>query len=411
MSTHLNTETEQPNAGPGARKKLWPLQKRLQVILVTAIAALGIPLAIAFNGAQIEQQAQMPRPAKANAAQFIEVSVVPVQAASYRAEVTGYGEAKAEYQLALSTEISGRVESLSPQFVSGQQLRQGDVLAALDQTDYRQALASAQAAVAEAQLALLEEQRQGEQARAEWQQSGLSGAPDSPLVLREPQLQAAEANLVKAREQLAAAQRDLDNTVLRAPFDALVVSRDIQPGSYLQAGTQVAMLYSSQRLEIEIPLSASQWQNLPAPASLDAEPWPVLLQSAESQQQWPAYVTRVSQHLASDSRQRSLVVTVDTPLALPTPLYPGTFTSARISGREVDDVWKIPASAITQSGYFWLVDEQQQLQTRPATVVFAKGNDSYVRPPAGLSSGQVVVRPLNTYLAGMRVNARLEEKS
>lgn len=383
------------------------MKKPSNVVLLTLLAAISVPAVFLYAGASIRAQAQdQHNPGKMATAAAIEVTVVPVVKSDYQASVTGYGEAKPQYQLTLSAEVSGRVMALSDRFVTGQQVQQGELLASINPSTYKQALASAKTAVADAELALMEEQRQGEQARLEWQQSGMTGEPDSPLVLREPQLQAAQAKLEQARQQLASAQYDLDNTQIRAPFDALIVSRDIQPGSYLQAGTQLAMLYSTERIEVTIPLSADQWHNLPDPESLLKQKWPVLLSDSASSDQWQGYVNRVTQHINSDTRQRSLVVVVDSPLSLDRPLYPGTFSRADIEGKHVDNLWQLPASAISQNGTIWMVDDQQLLVEVPAQLVFSDKNTSYVRPPTGMADARIVARPLNTYLAGMRVTSK-----
>lgn len=382
------------------------MKKPTAVMAITVIAVISIPLAIAFNGAKMAAQESVIATRPAAVEHATEVSVVQVSAGTYQATVTGFGEAQPQYQLTLNAEVGGRVLSLSERFVTGMLVRKDELLATLDAADYRQAEATAKAAVADAELALMEEQRQGEQARSEWQQSGLQGDPDSPLVLREPQLQAAQASLEQARQQLISAQRDLDYTTIRAPFDALVVSRAIQPGSYLQSGTVVATLYSTARLEIAVPLSMRQWQNLPDSTSLDNEKWPVQLTDADGSSQWQGYVDRVTQHIDSDTRQRSLVVAVDTPLSLANPLLAGTFAQVQINGREFDGLWKLPASAITQNETFWLVDDKQQLQSLPAHIVFNDSDSTYIVPPVGMDTASIVMRPLNTYLAGMRVNAR-----
>lgn len=262
-----------------------------------------------------------------------QVSVVLATLGDYQAEVVGYGEAKSRYELMFSTEVGGRVETISSQFETGQVIGQGDVIANIDSTSYQQAVTQAKANVAQAQLDLLEEQRQGEQAKSEWQRSGLSGEPDSPLVLREPQLAQVTAALENAKLELVKAEQDLEKTTLVAPFDSLVVSRDVQPGSYAQTGAQIATLYSVDEVEVSVPLSESQWLSLPNSdnSQLKEQPWPVTLSSSDGQYQWQGYVERVEQHLQQDTRQRSLIVKVDNPLEQEKDLYPGTFVQATIS--------------------------------------------------------------------------------
>ena len=401
-------------------------------IAITLVAGSSIFAALAYNGSQVA-----PAPEKANeltvsesqaipvgtksvetttlpASQQQQVSVVLATLGDYQAEVVGYGEAKSRYELMFSTEVGGRVETISSQFETGQVINQGEVIANIDSTSYQQAVTQAKANVAQAQLDLLEEQRQGEQAKSEWQRSGLSGEPDSPLVLREPQLAQVTAALENAKLELVKAEQDLEKTTLVAPFDSLVVSRDVQPGSYAQTGAQIATLYSVDEVEVSVPLSENQWLSLPNSdnTQLKEQPWPVTLSSSDGQYQWQGYVERVEQHLQQDTRQRSLIVKVDNPLEQEKDLYPGTFVQATISGKQLTQLWELPASALSQQGDLWFVDNNSQLSKSNADVEFEKGGLIYIDPTKlNVEIGdsvQVVKRPLSSFKAGMVVLAKAE---
>ncbi|MFS1908884.1 efflux RND transporter periplasmic adaptor subunit [Vibrio lentus] len=402
-------------------------------IAITLVAGSSIFAALAYNGSQVA-----PAPEKANeltvsepqatpvgtksietttlpaASQQQQVSVVLATLGDYQAEIVGYGEAKSRYELMFSTEVGGRVETISSQFETGQVISQGEVIANIDSTSYQQAVTQAKANVAQAQLDLLEEQRQGEQAKSEWQRSGLSGEPDSPLVLREPQLAQVTAALENAKLELVKAQQDLEKTTLVAPFDSLVVSRDVQPGSYAQTGAQIATLYSIDEVEVSVPLSESQWLSLPNSdnTQLKEQPWPVTLSSSDGQYQWQGYVERVEQHLQQDTRQRSLIVKVDNPLEQEKDLYPGTFVQATISGKQLTQLWELPASALSQQGDLWFVDNNSQLSKSNADVEFEKGGLIYIDPTKlNVEIGdsmQVVKRPLSSFKAGMVALAKAE---
>ncbi|GAB2524537.1 efflux RND transporter periplasmic adaptor subunit [Microbulbifer agarilyticus] len=371
-----------------------------KTLAVTAAGMLSIFLAIAFNGTLMAQKRE--EVATSHPPPIPEVEIRQVHTGTYNALVQSQGEVRARHELILTAEVSGRVVQLHPAFTSGNRVRAGTPLFDIDPTDYQQALASAQSNLANAELALLEEERQAELARVEWQQAGLGKEPESPLVLRQPQLDAAKHAVAQARAQVAAAQRDLDNTQVRAPFDALVVTRQISPGSVIQSGTSVGELHSADQLEVRLPLSASQWQQLPAH---DNDQLEVILTSPETTHQWRASDVRREQHLDSNTRERALVAVIDNPLDSATPLFPGSYLSVAVVGKSVPDLWEIPASAIDQSGKYWLVSTEGTLHSQHADIQFGYRDRSYVRPPSGVSQGQVVLRPLNSYLDNMFVRA------
>ncbi|MCK2182750.1 efflux RND transporter periplasmic adaptor subunit [Halomonas getboli] len=342
--------------------------------------------------------------AEQDAAVRPDVSVVEVTAGRYQPRVEGYGEASPHYELELTAQVSGRVESLSDRFASGRVVPAGEPLATLDDKAYQEAVAEAEATLATNRVSLLEEQREGEQARRDWQRSGLNGDPDSPLVLRAPQLAATQADVKQAEQALASAQEDLADTRIEAPFDALVVSRDVAPGSYLQAGGSVATLYSTDRVEIAVALSASEWARLEDPESGEVAPEAVTLSAVDTGQQWQGRVLRSERHLDED-RQRSLIVAVDAPLAQTPALLPGTFLEVSLEGREIDGLWRLPPSALSQAGEIWYLTEGDHLASVAVDPLFSDRDYLYVRPPAELAEGthRVVSHPLNSYLPGMVV--------
>ena len=229
--------------------------------IATVAGLSSIFLAITINGALSANQQKTPPPKVAP--QYPVVSVTAVAAISQRAEVTAYGEVKSRNQLAQTSQVSGQITYLSDKFLTGNTFKKGQLLAEIEPIVYQQALANAQANLADAELALAQEQLNSRQAEEEWQQSGLAGEQASDLVLRKPQLAAAKAKYAMSLKEVEKAQYDLAQTKLRAPFDALVVSKQVQVGSNVQTGTTLADLYDISLFEVALPLSAQQWQLLP----------------------------------------------------------------------------------------------------------------------------------------------------
>lgn len=395
--------------------------KSFSSVLVTLVAVVCLAGAFAYAASEMEAQKENssgkggPGGAKREKQkiQAPSAGVIDVKTGSYHAVVKGYGEAAPRYSITYSAEVSGRVNKIMPRFETGKIVKQGQTLAVIESTSYQQAIASAKSDLASAKLDLLEEQRTGEQARLEWKRSGLKGEPNSPLVLRAPQLAAQQAIVENAEFILKKAQLDLEKTVINAPFDALIVEQSIQPGSYVQTGNSVAQLYSTDRVEIEIPLSAQQWQNLPlltneALAKESAKKWPVILYSSDGRRQWQGYVSRMEQNVDATSRQRSLIVAVDHPFDKEIGLFPGTFVRAEIQGKQLDNTWELPASAISQQGELWFVDEDNQLNKVTADKLFENAGSVYVAPITDMASAKIIKRPLSSYIVGMLVVPNIE---
>ncbi|WP_289106419.1 efflux RND transporter periplasmic adaptor subunit [uncultured Pseudoalteromonas sp.] len=372
-------------------------------VVVTLVAIVCIGLAISYNGQKMAQQANGPKPEPAKSV-APNVSVINAVPSTYQAYVSGHGEAKAHWALSLKAQVKGEITNMSEQFATGNVVKKGQVLAQIDNTEYLQAVASAKATLADAKLALQEEQDLGNQAKREWQRSGVTQAPSSPLVFRTLQLEAAQATADNAQYALQTALRDEKNTHISAPFDAVILSRDVDLGTYVSIGDTLATLNSTDKVEISVPLSLSQWQNLASDKSGE-----VILSDVTTQNQWQGYIARFEQHLDDSSRQRSVVVALDKPFEQATPLLPGTFLAVQIAGKALNNVIKLPASAVSQEGLIWYVNDQNTLMSIQAQKLFERGDYVYISPIEGHINLRVVARPLVSYLNDMLVNPIVEE--
>ncbi|WP_440874178.1 efflux RND transporter periplasmic adaptor subunit [Thalassotalea sp. PLHSN55] len=379
-----------------------------KTLIVTVAGFLMIFLAVGINGAMSTKQKKTPPPKAV--VQLPVVSVSQVSPVSHQASVVSYGEVVSRHQLDLTAQVSGQITYLSPKFLSGHTFEKGEVIAKIEPIIYQQALASAQASLADAKLALAQEELNSRQAAQEWQQSGLANEQASDLVLRKPQLAAAQATLSMAKTDVEKAQYDLEQTQLVAPFNALVVTRQVQLGSNVQAGVTLAELYDTAVFEIALPLSQQQWQLLPENDINTLSALTIAIVDETNQHQWQAKIDRVEQHIDGTSRQRSLISTVEQPITLSKPLYPGTFVKATISGQSLDNLWKLPASALIDNQTVWQVTQENVLEHLAIAVVFSQGSDVYVQPEQPMSVATIVNRPLASYLAKMKVEAVVEER-
>ena len=139
----------------------------------------------------------------------------------------------------------------------------------IDATDYQAALAQAEAALADARVALDAELAKAEQARRDWKRQGNKDEPTA-LFLREPYVKSAEAGVKAAESALEKAQRDLERTEVKAPFAGRLAAAHTEVGSYLPPGAPIAELFTTAPYEIRLPLSLDDWSFLKS--GKDGEP-------------------------------------------------------------------------------------------------------------------------------------------
>lgn len=371
-------------------------------VVITLGCVASIFLVISLNSLLMANHHKSP-PAKVEPL-YPTVAVTKAKPIAHSAKVTAYGEVQSRHQLALTSQVYGQITYLSDKFLTGKTFKSGELIARIEPIVYQQALADAKSTLADAKLSLAQEEVNSAQAKAEWQRSGKYGQHN------ELALQAAQAKYQMALQAVSKAEYDLAQTNIVAPFDALVVTRSAQLGSYIQVGGEVATLYDISLFEVALPLTSQEWQ-LIAPQSVqspaqfaDLQSTKITLVDETKGNRWQANLDRFEQHINQESRQRALIASVSNPINRQTPLYPGTFVKAQIEGQPIEQLWQIPASALIDNNTVWQVNEQGLLKRLPIELLFSDGNLVYIKPVVAQAEALIVNRPLASYLADMKVS-------
>lgn len=333
--------------------------------------------------------------------------------------IHGAGTVRPKSQIALSPQVAGRVEWVSPSFASGGRFREGDLLFRIESADYENRVEAASAAVAQRQVEVLQWKEEQELAREEYQRLLAREeleAPDSSslsrLIFREPQLQAAEANLRGARAQLADARLALDRTRIRAPFDGVVRSKSVDVGQYVAPGQSLGSLYETDEVEIVVPLTDTEaalidglWE-VEAGGEGDRIPAMVRADFGGRAWEWPAYVDRAEGALNPETRTVDVVVRVPDPFVAGDggrpPLLLGTYASVDIRGTSHDAFAVLPQSALRDGDALFVVVQDTMLVIRPAEVLQDIEGEVVVR--AELAAGdRVVISPVDVVTDSMTV--------
>ena len=131
-------------------------------------------------------------------------------------------------------EIIGPVIYVSSKLYEGSSFNKGDILARIDSKDYELDIKSAESTLAAAKTKLSFEEAESNSAREEWEKIG-SGKPGD-LTLRIPQLNQAKSAVEAAQANLERLKRNLDKTIIKAPYDGLVRKKNIDIGTVVSPG-------------------------------------------------------------------------------------------------------------------------------------------------------------------------------
>ena len=331
--------------------------------------------------------------------QTSKVAVITSTASTHRSKLHLYGEVKASNSLQLKAQISAQVTQLHPQFSNGAIIRKGDVIASFENTDYRSRLNTAKATLASAYLALKTEQRQAKQAKSEFKRSGVT-AKASQLLLRKPQLAAANARYADAKTQVERAEYYLAQTTLLAPFDAVVSKREINVGSYVSTGDTLAQLDDISSSQVSLPLSPRQIDLLPQDLNtVDVQLWNTQTPATR----YTAKLVRLDNLVQRNSRQRRAIVEIKQPLAASPPLLNGSFVQVDIAARHIEDLFALPSSTLSVRGYLWTVNNGRLTRSAKKPLFREKKTIYFTREDLPMTI-QAVEFPLLSFEPNMQVN-------
>lgn len=400
--------TMKDNGGSPPRRRL-----PLRLLLIGLILLAGMLGAYVLKKTAPRAQRVAPQPQ----ARWVAVRPVTLQDAQVR--VRGFGQVVAARQIELKAQVAGEVVALHPQFREGACLPAGTLLVQLDARDYQLALAQREAAVRQAEARLALEEGQQQVARQEWQRYQSSGQPlpeSAHLVLRQPQLEQARADLASARAALGQARLELERTAIRLPFDALILRQQVEQGAQLAAQGTVATLVDSGTFEVEVtvPLDALALLDLPRPGHLTGGAGARI----ERTDRPGGGSARQGQVIAllgelADGRMARLRVAVADPLALRAatppdwPLLLGDYVAVSLLGRLLPQVAVVPRALLRDGDQLWLLTPQQTLEIRPVEVLWRDQHQVYLR---GVVAGeQLVETDLAAPVAGMALRPLVPE--
>lgn len=365
---------------PNVTKRIW--QAVVPVVIITA----GILGMLAVKATEQEKPDDIKKDLRPR------VSVQLIEKIDYAVPIKSFGEVTPVETVRVAAQVGGQVVSWHPNFVSGGFVKRNDILFTLDDAPYQAALSSAQAQLMQAQAMLAEELAR--QRVAEQEASTLPAAKLTDLYLRKPQVLSARANVLSAEAAVAMAERDIALTQIRAPFDALVVRRDIGRGEVLNAGTIAGQLHNIEQAEIRVPIAGFDGAFLPKNLAGIA----VTIRSDSNRfAERIGKISRDTGVIDNATRMSHVVITLDDPYGIRSgaPSLPfGSYVGTEFLGARMNNVVKVPQTLVNNNRV-WLVDSEDRLTAVDVTVVRDDENAFIVS--AGLAQNDRLVLDLPEY--------------
>lgn len=392
------------------------MAKLLRAVVALLVIAGGVGVAgfLIANRPEAEQTA--------TEVKLSQVRVLEVEPGSYAVSVPAMGIVRAEREVTVQPEVGGVVVDQIESLVDGGLVKRGDPLLKIDARDYATQLEITQAELAQAQLQIREESVQRQVAEAEWRDAPSDLADEArAYVYREPHLEAAKARMSSAKSRIKKAKRDKSKTTLRAPFDGVVLSENVDVGQLVGPGSPVARIAGVDRFWIVASVPVSQLSFLEIPGNNIVETkgstTEVHAPGETRAVERTAYILRLLPAVEERGRMAQVVIAVEDPLGLrlppadrPPPLLVGTYVELTIAGRTLTEVVELPRKALRDGDKVWVVDGDNRLRSRDVEIAWRERGRVLVRE--GLSTGdRVVTTKLPMATEGMKVEIATGDSS
>ena len=350
----------------------------------------------------------------------VTVRVMEVNSSSTTLVVGSQGKVQAAQPANLAAATAGPVAWISPAMQAGGFVKKGEILLKLETSDYETMRARSEAtmrqAQAEAQHAAREYERMQELARQRL-------ASQSQLQDAQRLAEVSSARLADAEANNKQAELDLGRAEIKAPFDAVINSRDVELGQYVNKAQSVGVLYGADVVEVRVPLAIRQLGYLQVPLGLRGElpekqaPKVTITGNYGGvEHQWHGKLVRIEATIDPNSNTVQTIIRVPQPLAeagfsekqkdvIPLPI--GLYVNAAINGRTIDDIISLPRSVIRNNNQVLVVDAENKMYFRDVEIF--RLEEKQVLISGGLLPGErICVSPIQAVVDGMVVQPLIE---
>ena len=366
------------------------------------------------------------------------VNVITAEPQSITPILEAFGEVQSRRTLDLRMATGGQVIELAEGFVEGGQVQAGEVLVRLNDADARSAVGRAEADVTDAMaeveeadraLVLISDELQaahdqadlrsralerqldlktrgvGTSAAVETAELAASSATQAVLSRRSAVDQAkarraqAETRLARAELALQDASRRWTDTVLTSEFSGTLGSISLVKGGLVTPNEKIGSLIDPETLEVAFRVSTEQYARLlDRSGKLIKSQAKVSLNVFGTELTTDAVLSRDSGSVGAGQTGRLLFAKLQNPRGL----KPGDFVTVALSEPTMDNVIRLPSSALNADNAVLVLTEDDRLQSTEVRVFRQQGDHILVRG-RGLSGREVVAEQTPVLGSGIKV--------
>ncbi len=342
------------------------------------------------------------------------VSVMPATLDTATLNVSALGTVKAAQETIIRVRVSGQIEELSPRFEVGGFVQKDEMLLRLDASDYNNALALKKSALDKAKAEYSLEMGQQRVARTELAQLNKTApgtVKNTELALRVPQLNQAKAAVQSAETDVKQAQLDLERTQITAPYNALIIERNMSLGSQAATSDTVGTLVGTDEYRIEAAIPLDRLQSL-GMTTFDGASVQVYSGNGHVRE---GFVLHAVASLDSSTRMGRVLISVPDPLGFnteETALILGDQAQVVMEAGILYNVVTLPRAVLRGNNHVWIAqpttNNEYILDIRAVDIAW-KDTQSVVISSGIEANEYIITSPLGAPIQGMPV--RLDKRN
>ncbi|WP_306118849.1 MULTISPECIES: efflux RND transporter periplasmic adaptor subunit [unclassified Roseitalea] len=310
---------------------------------------------------------------------------------------TGFVQAVEEVDLAF--EISGRVAAIADDFEVGAMVARSDVLARLSTRRIETRIAQARAELERARA-----QFQEAQAAFDRQETLEDRNVTAPASLQDAAARraSAEAAVNVAQARLRAAQTDLDDASLVAPFDGIVSDKRLSEGSVVQPGASVGHLIGGDRARVVLGLAQSQLAPFGEAQNLVGLEVTIHTTDDEARLLRRGAIVNVDPRIDRNVHVTNLIVEFSDPFAAEPSVRIGQLVRVDVPLETGRPIARLSAAALQGRDTVWVVGPDNRLRQARVTVLLRDDETAYIAA-GDLAGTRLVTTDLTAPTEGQRV--------
>lgn len=330
-------------------------------------------------------------------------------------ELALFGQIVAGRETELRALVAGPIVKTGPHFAEGGTVAKGELLVAIDPFDYQAALDERRAQLAEAQARQLEvaarlkserealtedeaqleltmrdlkrtlalrkkgtvsEKRLDDSRVAESRQMQTVSTRKNNLAAMSAQLQQQVSIIQRLEVGVRRARKDLQRTLLKAPFDGFLLDKAAELGKRLSLNDRIVRLIDAGRLEAKVQVSDDQYGRLVGSGGVGGRPAKLMWRAGTRVFEYDAVIERAGARIDAASGGVDLYARI-VGAGIDQPLRPGAFVEVMLSDHLYTKVARLKENALHGDTVY--VVRESRLEARKVEVVGRVGNDVLLR--------------------------------